>query len=161
MGRYRRHRWQSERPRRCRVEPHYQVIDNPEQVQIYEAIMGDVDNSVTTTLLRGAIYLKDNRLLPSGFEKDEVSDDIGVCGKALDDLDFQGGSDSIHYQVSIDPTAGPFTVTAELLYQSIGYRWAQNLGRFDASEPQRFLSYYSTVPNLPVLISGVTIEVDG
>jgi hypothetical protein len=142
-------------------EPHYQVIDNPEQVQIYEAIMGDVDDSVTTTLLHGAVYLKDNRLLPSGFDKAQVSDDIGVYGKAVDDPDFQGGSDMIHYQVPINPAAGPFSVTAELLYQSIGYRWAQNLRRFDAPEPERFLSYYSTVPNLPVLISVVTIEVDG
>jgi hypothetical protein len=142
-------------------EPHYQVIDNPEQVQIYEAIMGDVNASVTTTLLRGAVYLKDNRLLPSGFDKDQVSDDIGVYGNALDDPDFQGGSDMLHYQVSIDPAVGPFTVTAELLYQSIGYRWAKNLSRFGAPEPELFLSYYSTVPNLPVLVSGVTLEVDG
>ena len=140
-------------------EPHYQVIDRPEQVQIYEAIMGDVDSSVTTTLLRGAVYLKDNRLLPSGFNKDQVNDDIGVFGNALADPDFQGGGDVLHYQVPIDPTTGPFSVSVELLYQSIGYRWAQNLSRFDAPEPERFLNYYANVANLPILISSDLMDV--
>ncbi len=50
-------------------EPHYDGIIQPDQVQIYEAILRDTENSVTTQLLRAAGYLKDNRLIPSGFEK--------------------------------------------------------------------------------------------
>jgi hypothetical protein len=33
-------------------------------------------------------------------------------------------------------------VQAELLYQPIGYRWANNLKKYDAAEPRRFNSYY-------------------
>jgi hypothetical protein len=62
--------------------------------------------------------------------------------------------------VSIDPGAGPFTITTELLYQSIAYRWAQNLSRFDALEPERFMAYYETVPNLPYLVSKSSLTVD-
>jgi len=142
-------------------EPHYQVIDNPDQVQIYEAIMGDVDDKVTTILLRGASYLKDNRLLPTGFNKDLASDDIAVNGAASSDSDFLGGRDGLRYLVDTGEASGPYTITAELLYQSIGYRWAKNLSRFDAPEPLRFTGYYERLPNLPVLVSSTTNEVDG
>ena len=141
-------------------EPHYQIIDDPEQVQIYEAIMADVDGAVTTTLLRGAVYLKDNRLLPNGFEKDSVNNDIAVRGNAAKDLDFREGGDQIQYLVSIDDDAGPFTIAAELLYQTIAYRWAKNLSQYDAPEPQRFTTYYENTPNLPVLVSSDTIQID-
>ena len=140
-------------------EPHYEVITDPDQVQIYEAIMGDVDRAVTTTLLRGAVYLKDNRILPDGFDKAAVSDDIAAYGTAADDPDFQGGSDALAYLVELDGASGPFTITAELLYQSIGYRWAQNLARFEAPEPQRFISYYQQVENTPTLIASVTVDI--
>jgi hypothetical protein len=33
-------------------------------------------------------------------------------------------------------------VEAQLLYQPIGYRWANNLKKYDAAEPRRFYSYY-------------------
>jgi hypothetical protein len=36
-------------------------------------------------------------------------------------------------------------VTAELLYQPIGFRWANNLKRYDAGEPQRFTGYYDAM----------------
>ncbi len=79
-------------------EPHYLSIDSPEQVQIYEAIMGNVDGQVTTILLAAAQYLKDNRLLPTGFDKSSVLDDIAVRGTALGDDDFGAGfaSDAHH-----------------------------------------------------------------
>ncbi|MDF1596036.1 MAG: hypothetical protein P1T08_08065 [Acidimicrobiia bacterium] len=46
-------------------EPHYDTVADPGQVQIYETILLTTDREVTTTLLRGATYLKDNRLLPA------------------------------------------------------------------------------------------------
>ena len=140
-------------------EPHYEIISDPNEVQIYEAIMGDVDAAVTTTLLRGAVYLKDNRLLPTGFDKAAVSDDIGVWGQAVMDADFVGGGDALVYEVDLGDSAGPYTVTADLLYQSIGHRWAQNLDRFEAPEPQRFITYYENVPNTPTLVTSATIEI--
>lgn len=58
-----------------------------------------------------------------------------------------------------DRNAGPLTVTAELLYQSIGYRWADNLRRHDAPEPARFLGYYEQTPNQPVVVASTTVEI--
>jgi hypothetical protein len=139
-------------------EPHYLSIDDPEQVQIYESIMGDLEGQATTILLKGAEYLKDNRLPPSGFDKVSVQDDIAVRGAALDDEDFIGGTDRVQYEIDLGDAPGPYTITAELLYQAIGFRWAQNLGLHDAPEPARFLRYYEQVPNQPVEVATVAAE---
>lgn len=141
-------------------EPHYEVISDPEQVQIYEAVMGNVDAEVTTTLLRGAEYLKDNRLLPTGFNKDTVSADIAVYGKAIKDANFVGGGDAFEVQLDLGEADGPITVKAELLYQSIGFRWAHNLNRFEAPEPQRFLDFYENVFNEPTLVALASVDID-
>ena len=97
-------------------------------------------------------------MLASGFEKAAASDDIAVYGEAVEDEDFLGGGDRVEYSVELGDAQGPFVVTVELLYQSVGYRWAQNLGRHDAPETVRFLDYYEAVPNLPVVVASTTAE---
>ena len=140
-------------------EPHYTIIDNPDQVQIYEPIIRDTEGAVTTVLLRGAGYLKDNRLLPAGFDKVSAHEDIAVHGAALEDEDFTGGGDRLQYAIDVGDSQGPFEVMVELLYQPIGYRWADNVRLYDAPEPARFIEYYEQVPNLPVVIDSATAEV--
>lgn len=111
---------------RATFEPHYELITDPGQVQVYEAIMGDSQNQVTYTLLRGMVYLKDNRLLPQGFNKATASSDIKVVGDALNDADFVGGSDDISYRIS-GLRGNNYQVEAELLHQPIAYAFAQDL----------------------------------
>jgi cytochrome c551/c552 len=125
-----------------RFEPHHETIDNPEQVQIYEAIMGEPDGSVTTVLLSAITYLKDNRLLPEGFDKTTAEEAVAVHGSAETDDDFVGGRDRVGYVVDVSGAVGPFIVDAELIYQPIGYRWAHNLGDQEAEEIERFIGYY-------------------
>jgi hypothetical protein len=125
-----------------RFEPHYEEITAADQVQIYETILGDVGGAVTTGLLTATQYLKDNRLLPRGFDKSTAAAEIGVYGNARSDGDFAGGSDRVRYRIPL-ATSGSFTIEVELRYQTIAYRWAHNLERYDAPEPKRFLSYYS------------------
>lgn len=137
-------------------EQHYQTINRPDQVQIYEAILETPEGQVTTHVLRAGAYLKDNRLLPSGFEKAAPYADIRVHGGAFEDEDFLGGGDVVTYIMPVGGGAGPYTVTAELLFQSIGYRWAENLREFSGAEIDRFLSYYEAVPNLPVVIANAS-----
>ena len=66
----------------ARFEPHYTEIRSDDQVQIYESVMRDVNGNVTTGLLRGTGYVKDNRLLPRGFDKATAVPDIAVRGAA-------------------------------------------------------------------------------
>jgi hypothetical protein len=129
-----------------RYEPHYEEITSPDQVQIYEPILGDIGGVPTTGLLTATQYLKDNRLLPRGFDKVTAASEIGVYGGAKSDPDFGGGGDRVRYRVPVSAT-GRFTIDVELRYQTIAYRWAQNLERYDAPEPKRFLSYYSATAN--------------
>jgi hypothetical protein len=128
----------------ARFEPHYDVVTAPDEVQIYEAIMVDSRDAVTTGLLRGVRFVKDNRLLPRGFDKAAAEPDIAVRGAAVDDADFSGGSDRVRYRIALDAGAAlPLTVEAELNYQSIAYRWAENLRGYAAEETQRFGRYYA------------------
>ena len=125
-----------------RFEPHYEEISRPDQVQIYEPVLGDPAGKPTTGLLTATQYLKDNRLLPRGFDKATAQADIAVHGGARGDADFTGAGDRVRYRVPMAGATGPFTVDVELRYQSIGYRWATNLEKYDAAEPKRFVGYY-------------------
>jgi hypothetical protein len=125
-----------------RFEPHYTEIRAGDQVQVYESVMRDVNGNVTTGLLRGTAYVKDNRLLPRGFDKATAVSDIAVRGEAREDSDFTAESDRVRYLVSTGARTGPFDVVAELRYQPISYRWAQNLRAYDATETRRFLRWY-------------------
>ncbi len=127
-----------------RFEPHYEIVTTPDEVQIYEAIMVDSRDAVTTGLLRGVRFVKDNRLLPRGFDKATAEPDFAVQGAAVGDTDFIGGSDRVRYRIALGAGAtAPLTVDAELLYQSIAYRWAENLRGYAAEETQRFGRYYA------------------
>jgi cytochrome c553 len=137
-------------------EPHYTVISSPDEVQIYEAIMSDVNGAPTTTLLLGAGYLKDNRLLPDGFDKANAHEDFQVWGAAETDADFIGGSDRLQYVIDTGEAQGPFTVTVDMLYQSIAYRWAHNLAEHDSLETNRFLAYYIDMPSPAGFVTSTT-----
>ncbi len=127
---------------KSRFEPHYAEIRSSEEVQIYESILGDPEGRVTTVLLAGTQYLKDNRILPVGFGKDSADEDIAVRGEAAGDPDFEGGGDRVRYAVQIGGSAGPFTVRAELWYQPISFRWARNVDDLPSDEAGRFVVYY-------------------
>jgi hypothetical protein len=127
---------------KTRFEPHYTEITRPDEVQIFEPILGDDQGRVTTGLLSAVKYLKDNRLLPSGFDKNTASHDIAVVGAAKDDPNFTDKGSLTRYAVDTGSADGPFHVEAELWYQPVGFRWAHNLEPYKAVEPQRFVSYY-------------------
>jgi hypothetical protein len=128
-----------------KYEPHYDEITSPDQVQIYEPILGDASNMPTTGLLSATHYLKDNRLLPRGFDKTTADKDIGVYGGAMQDSNFTGDGDRVRYVVEVPAVGGPYRVDVQLMYQSIGFRWAHNLEKYDAFEPKRFVEYYNAL----------------
>lgn len=136
----------------ARFEPHYREITSGDQVQIYEPILKDSAGHVTTGLLSAVGYLKDNRLLPSGFQKETAVKDIAVVGEAADDPNFTGAGDTVRYNVAVGNAQGPFHVAAELWYQPIGFRWAHNLGPYDAAEPRRFVGYYESMASSAAVV---------
>jgi hypothetical protein len=136
-------------------EPHYQVIETPDQVQIYESVMADSTGQVTTNLLQGVSYLKDNRLLPPGFDKQISPPDTAVIGDALTDEDFIGGQDTVMYRISMPAgtDAAGVRVTVELLYQSMGYRFIANLAEHPSDEQATFAEQVAQAPNVPLIVA--------
>jgi hypothetical protein len=141
-------------------EPHYEFITAPDEVQIYEPIMLNTDGVVTYTLLRADSYVKDNRLLPEGFNKHNAVADIGVYGGALDDTDFVGGSDQVVYEVNIAELNEPLNVTAELLFQTLSYPFVTDLKVNPTQLVDRFMVMYDLVPNKEETLARAQTTVD-
>lgn len=137
-------------------EPHYEEITSEGQVQIYESVMVDVNGQVTTGLLSATRFVKDNRLLPRGFDKSTAGEAIAVHGMVNSDEDFVGGSDSIRYLINIAGASGPLVVRASLWFQPIGFRWATNLKDYDAPETNKFVEYFDAMAD----VSGIELAGD-
>jgi len=137
---------------RLKYEPHYREITRPDQVQIYESIMVDAHGHVTTGLLFGLSYAKDNRILPRGFDKGTADADVAVLGDAATDPGFAGGAARTRYSIDVSRAQGPYRVSAELWYQPIGFRWAQNLRLRPSEEGTRFLRYYEEMGNVSAIV---------
>ncbi|MDR0514698.1 MAG: cytochrome c family protein [Coriobacteriaceae bacterium] len=141
-------------------EPHYQVIDAPGQVQVYESVMMDSEGKATTNLLQGVCYAKDNRILPPGFDKASAASDIAVVGGAFRDADFIGGGDVTIYRIPADPK-GSYTVEVDLLYQAIAYRYLKGLEERPSAEQQLLAEKAGQVPEQPLKVASQTIVVGG
>ena len=144
-------------------EPHYKLIEKEVEVQVYEPVMGDSDGNVTYTLLRGARYLKDNRLTPKGFNKFAVPDDVAVLGDAANDANFNQGSDEITYRFDV-AASGDLTVSVALNYQTIGYGFLQDLySDVDLEQVQTFKAMYDaqTLKHEQITSAQTTVVSDG
>ena len=141
-------------------EPHYEVITQQDQVQVYEPIMADTNGAITHTLLRAADYLKDNRLPPKGFNKLNVPNDVRVVGVALDDDNFNDGSDTVTYKINVGNNS-KLTIKAELKYQALSYGHLQDL--FKDKHIQRvaeFKAMFDTATIRAETIASVSLIID-
>lgn len=142
-------------------EPHHTTIHTSDQVQIYESMMVDVDGNLTTGLLKGYRYIKDNRVLPAGFDKNTAQDAIAVQGHAAADRNFIGGQDVTHFTIGINPNDGPYEISASLWYQPISYRWAENLRQYESIETNRFNNYYDAMSERSgIILASTAINTD-
>jgi hypothetical protein len=107
-------------------QPHYVTITRQDQVQIYEELIKNPQDSLTTSFLALFKVIKDNRLLPIGWTKKgpsgfEYADETMPHGNVLDDPQFLDGtgSDVINYAITLPAGAQPAQVVATMYYQSI------------------------------------------
>jgi hypothetical protein len=63
----------------------------------------------------------------------------------MNDPTFVGGEHRVRYRIDVAGAAAPFRIDAELWYQPIGFRWAQNLRLQPAPETDRFVAYYESM----------------
>ncbi|MEM9546770.1 MAG: T9SS type A sorting domain-containing protein [Bacteroidota bacterium] len=146
-------------------EPHYEVIRNSDQAQIYEFVVGDVNGEVTTVLERGFQGLKDNRLPPKGFKTDHSSyDTTRIVGRALNDVNFNfndegegSGTDKIEYRVALNGFSGWVDVSAKVYYQALPPRWLAPMFEWQSAEIDSFEEMYKNADLEPVLVAQDTI----
>ena len=148
-------------------EPHYDTITAPHQVQIYEAVMKDIDGKVNYTLLRAAGFLKDNRIPPAGFTTDGPDyESTAIEGAAANDGNFnrngatQGtGVDTVTYRISgLNPKIA-YTATVSLLYQTLPPRFVEDLLTYDTPEVERMRGIYATADKAPVTIQSARADI--
>ncbi len=142
-------------------EPHWNVIDDEEKVQVYELVMGDVNLDPTTVLERAFVPLKDNRIPPPGFTTAHPSyDTVAIAGEAVTDPDFNilsgmegAGADVVHYRVPTGGAAGDITVSARVYYQTVSGKWLQAMFEYSSDPIDAFKGYYDAADKQPVLVA--------
>lgn len=127
----------------ARFEPHRDLISTDDEVQIYESIMVDAAGAVTTRLLSGVRYIKDNRIVPRGFDKIAAIPEVAVHGDALVDASFVAGEDRVRLRIPAQP--GSLRLEVALRYQPIGYRWAESFRDAGSAEAMRFLTAFERI----------------
>lgn len=146
-------------------EQHHQIINNENQVQIYEMVMGDVNGNYTTVLERSAIHLKDNRIPPVGFTKSHFSyDTIQIVGEALSDDNFNynagvegSGEDKVFFHIPINGNQQQLEVRVNVYYQTVNDKWLTEMFTYSSEEIDRFKSMYENADKSPVLLKSASI----
>ena len=143
------------------IEPHFNMINSEDQVQIYELAPGNVNGDFTTILERAHTSLKDNRLAPLGFSTSHNSYDTTlIVGNALTDLDFNhennvegSGTDVVHYHFPLHGYTGLISISARVYYQALPPRWLDPMLAENTPEIDSFRPMYENADLSPVLIS--------
>ncbi|MEO8231935.1 MAG: T9SS type A sorting domain-containing protein [Ignavibacteriota bacterium] len=147
-------------------EPHYDLITNENEIQIYEGVMVDVDLAVTNTLLRAAQYIKDNRIPPKGFTTSHPSyDTTAIFGRAVSDPNFnrenttQGtGSDIVNYRFPVANETN-YKVFAEVCFQAIKPRVVNQFATISEPDITQFVGMYNNLPNTPFILKSDSVNV--
>lgn len=149
-------------------EPHHEVISSADQVQIYQAVMGDVNGEPTSTLVRASGYLKDNRLVPAGYlEAGPMAEQTRIIGRAQLDENFNkaagkegSGTDQVIYELRVDRSGFPLDITTRLLYQTLPPRFIRDLLGDRTAAGERLARMYSEAGKDPVVIDSVSRTVE-
>ena len=138
--------------------PHFERIEAPEQVAVFEMIGVDAAGRPTTSLAEMVRRTKDTRLLPRGWRADGPhADETRPIGTETDSS-FAAGGDVVSYRVAIQEEAqGTLTLVARLLYQPIPPAWADGLRDSKTPEAAAFLRMYDAADKAPETIA-LTVE---
>jgi hypothetical protein len=129
--------------------PHHDLIESPDQVQIYETIAADADGKPTTHLTRMATTAKDNRLLPVGWRVDGPHAEDTLPVGTEDDADFADGGDVVRFRVPANVARKDLVVVVWLLYQPVPPHWVDALRGVGAEETERFVRMYDAADKGP------------
>jgi hypothetical protein len=148
---------------REKFEPHYQKINNENQVQIYEFVMGDTKGKVTTILEKAFVPLKDNRIVPAGFQHSHTNyDTVKIVGRAINDPDYINGAgvESVIYSFPRSAISSSAKVKVSLFYETSPESWLNELfEKADVDEDiSRYKNMYYKANRNPVLIAADSLS---
>ncbi|MEX1132791.1 MAG: T9SS type A sorting domain-containing protein [Flavobacteriales bacterium] len=148
-------------------EPHYDVISSSDQVQIYELVMGDVNDNVTTVLERAKSPLKDNRMVPLGFSTNHPSyDTTRIAGIPTSDLDFNrgalgeegSGTDIVRYHIPLNGNSNGLRAIAKVYYQPVPPGWNAEMFAFYTPDIDSFRDMLAATDGTPVLVAADSLS---
>jgi hypothetical protein len=120
-------------------QQHHEVIDSPTQVQIYETLLHSDKHRYTTSFIHGSEVIKDNRLLPRGWQAAGPGPALngeflkathpGPIAKTDSRYTDGSGSDEVTYRVALpsDVDRARLSVKVTLYYQAIPPYFLQSL----------------------------------
>jgi len=139
------------------IEPHRDRVESGDQFASYRGVIADRAGLPTHTLLQGAGWYIDDRILPSGWDPEhpdaEVTRPAGVTG----DDNFQPGKDSVRYSFPATSAEG-LTIEARLLYQSVSTRWVAEVARFETPEVAKFLAMWEAADREPEVLARASLR---
>lgn len=147
-------------------EPHYNTIRSEEEVQIYELVFADVNNEVSTVLVRGDHPLKDNRIPPQGFVSTHFTyDTVQIVGAATTDDNFNinagmegSGGDKLYYNIPLGTETGELTATAKIYYQTAPPKWMREMFEEESEEINQFRAMFDAADRQPILIKTKSVD---
>jgi hypothetical protein len=114
-------------------QPHWRIVSNENQVQIYEVRTKDLQGLLTTSFLGLAKQVKDNRLMPQGWQASGPYADWTMpvaVPKTTNPGYYNGaGNNVVTYRIPAAIAKSMKSVSAQLHYQSIPPYYLQD--RFD------------------------------
>ena len=149
-------------------EPHYDMINRTDQVQIYEMVMGDVFGNVTTVLERAKAPIKDNRLVPLGFSMAHPSYDTTlIAGAALLDNNFNhdsnglegSGTDRLEYHVALNGNTSALRAFATIYYQPVPPAWNTEMFSHTSTEIDSFRDLLDASDGTPTFVAMDSLSV--
>jgi len=107
-----------------KYQPHYTVIENSSQVQIYESIHLNPYGEITTSFLGLDKHIKDNRIRPLGWSPTGPYAEVTMAdGNAKNDPDYtkaeETGKDTVVYRIDLGAKAASVKkVRVRVFYQA-------------------------------------------
>jgi hypothetical protein len=141
-------------------QPHYEVITDEGQVQIYEEVIADAQGKITTSFVGLDQVLKNNRLLPKGWRPDgPYAEFTAPHGDAERDLEYVNksgatGADRIIYRIPLDArTRTAVSVRVTLNYQAIPPSYLRDrftIGKGAETQRLAYLTSHLNVEKTPI-----------
>jgi hypothetical protein len=138
------------------VLPHKDVVTSEAEVQVYESVPGDQAEKVPASLLDAFRYIKDNRLMPSGFDRRHKNMLFTPWVAIEGDPNF-GSEDQVTYRVAGAP-AGSLHVKVELLFQTVKPADLDALATKPTPASLKLFDMLAAKPPLPLVVASVEAD---